>query len=123
MGNPHLRLEGLVKRFGETVAMAGVSLDVARGSLTTILGPSGCGKTTLLRLVAGFLEPDAGEIWIGGMPQRGLPAYARATSTVFQEYALFPHMTVFDNVAYGLRPPPIAPGDDDGGPRAGPRLA
>jgi len=80
-----------------------VSLDIARGSLTTILGPSGCGKTTILRLIAGFLEPDAGDILIDGVSQRGLPPYLRRTSTVFQEYALFPHMTVFDNVAYGLR--------------------
>jgi ABC-type Fe3+/spermidine/putrescine transport system ATPase subunit len=99
----HVRLDGLVKRFGDTVAVAGVSLDIPRGSLTTILGPSGCGKTTVLRLIAGFLRPDAGDIWIGGIAQRGVPPYARPTSTVFQEYALFPHMSVFDNVAYGLR--------------------
>jgi ABC-type Fe3+/spermidine/putrescine transport system ATPase subunit len=101
--DPHLRLEGLVKRFGDTVAVAGVSLDVALGSLTTILGPSGCGKTTLLRLIGGFLEPDAGEIWISGVPQGRVPPYARPTSTVFQEYALFPHLNLFSNVAYGLR--------------------
>ncbi|MBI3455647.1 MAG: ABC transporter ATP-binding protein [Candidatus Rokubacteria bacterium] len=99
----HVRLIDVVKRFGATVAVAGVTLDIRRGSLTTILGPSGCGKTTLLRLIAGFLEPDAGEILIDGLPQRDLPPYRRKTSTVFQEYALFPHMTVFDNVAYGLR--------------------
>ncbi|HEV8673338.1 MAG TPA: ABC transporter ATP-binding protein [Methylomirabilota bacterium] len=99
----HLRLVGIAKHFGATAAVAGVSLDVARGSLTTILGPSGCGKTTLLRLIAGFLEPDAGEIRIDGVPQQGLPPYRRTTATVFQEYALFPHLSVFDNVAYGLR--------------------
>lgn len=98
-----VRLKNLVKRFGDTTAVAGVSLDIVRGSLTTILGPSGCGKTTLLRLIAGFVEPDAGDILVGGESQRGLPPYLRRTSTVFQEYALFPHMTVFDNVAYGLR--------------------
>ncbi len=102
-GIAHVRLEGVVKRFGHVVAVAGMSLDIARGSLTTILGPSGCGKTTILRLIAGFLEPDAGNILIDGASQRGLPPYLRKTSTVFQEYALFPHMTVFDNVAYGLR--------------------
>ncbi len=102
-GIAHVRLESVVKRFGEVVAVAGVSLDIARGSLTTILGPSGCGKTTVLRLIAGFLEPDAGDILIDGTSQRGLPPYLRKTSTVFQEYALFPHMTVFDNIAYGLR--------------------
>lgn len=100
---PHLRVDAVMKRFGTTLAVAGVSLDIARGSLTTVLGPSGCGKTTLLRLIGGFLEPDAGEILIDGISQRGLPPYLRKTSTVFQEYALFPHMTVFDNVAYGLR--------------------
>jgi ABC-type Fe3+/spermidine/putrescine transport system ATPase subunit len=103
VAEPHLRLEGLVKRFGDTVAVAGVSLDAAPGSLTAILGPSGCGKTTLLRLIGGFVDPDAGEIWIGGMPQRRTPPHARPTAMVFQEYALFPHLSVFDNVAYGLR--------------------
>ncbi|HYL80830.1 MAG TPA: ABC transporter ATP-binding protein [Candidatus Acidoferrum sp.] len=98
-----VRLRDLVKRYGDTTAVAGVSLEIVRGSLTTILGPSGCGKTTLLRLIAGFVEPDEGDILIGGETQRGLPPYLRRTSTVFQEYALFPHMTVFDNVAYGLR--------------------
>jgi ABC-type Fe3+/spermidine/putrescine transport system ATPase subunit len=102
-GTTHVRLNAVVKRFGNVVAVAGVSLDIARGSLTTILGPSGCGKTTILRLIAGFLEPDAGDILIDGASQRGLPPYLRKTSTVFQEYALFPHMTVFKNVAYGLR--------------------
>jgi ABC-type Fe3+/spermidine/putrescine transport system ATPase subunit len=99
----YVRLEGVVKRFGPVVAVAGVTLDIARGSLTTLLGPSGCGKTTILRLIAGFLEPDDGDIQIDGVSQHGLPPYLRKTSTVFQEYALFPHMTVFDNVAYGLR--------------------
>ncbi|HSF02864.1 MAG TPA: ABC transporter ATP-binding protein, partial [Solirubrobacterales bacterium] len=103
MADPHLRLEGLFKRFGATVAVGGVSLDVPPGSLTAILGPSGCGKTTLLRLIGGFLEPDGGEIWIGGVSQRRVPPHARPTSTVFQDYALFPHLSVFSNVAYGLR--------------------
>jgi ABC-type Fe3+/spermidine/putrescine transport system ATPase subunit len=102
-GEPHVRLVEVAKRFGATVAVAGVSLDVPRGSLTTILGPSGCGKTTLLRLIGGFLEPDSGEVWIGGAPQRGRPPYLRTTATVFQDYALFPHLTVAGNVAYGLR--------------------
>ena len=99
----HVRIDGVVKRYDGIQAVAGVSLDILRGSLTTVLGPSGCGKTTLLRLIAGFVEPDGGDILIGGVSQRGLPPYLRKTSTVFQEYALFPHMTVFDNVAYGLR--------------------
>jgi ABC-type Fe3+/spermidine/putrescine transport system ATPase subunit len=99
----HVRLESVLKRFGDVVAVSGVSLDITRGSLTTVLGPSGCGKTTILRLIAGFLEPDAGNILIDGASQRGLPPYLRKTSTVFQEYALFPHMSVLNNVAYGLR--------------------
>jgi len=102
-GIVRVRLESVEKRFADVVAVAGVSLDISRGSLTTILGPSGCGKTTILRLIAGFLEPDAGDILIDGVSQRGLPPYLRKTSTVFQEYALFPHMTVFENIAYGLR--------------------
>jgi ABC-type Fe3+/spermidine/putrescine transport system ATPase subunit len=102
-GSAHVRLENVVKRFGRVVAVAGVSLDIARRSLTTILGPSGCGKTTILRMIAGFLEADEGDILIDGASQRSLPPYLRKTSTVFQEYALFPHMSVFDNVAYGLR--------------------
>ena len=102
-GSAHVRLENVVKRFGRVVAVAGVSLDISRRSLTTILGPSGCGKTTILRLIAGFLAPDEGDIQIDGASQRGLPPYLRKTSTVFQEYALFPHMSVSDNVAYGLR--------------------
>ena len=102
-GIVRVRLESVEKRFADVVAVAGGSLDISRGSLTTILGPSGCGKTTILRLIAGFLEPDAGDILIDGVSQRGLPPYLRKTSTVFQEYALFPHMTVFENIAYGLR--------------------
>jgi ABC-type Fe3+/spermidine/putrescine transport system ATPase subunit len=100
---PHVRLQAVVKRFTGITAVDGVTLDIAPGSLTTVLGPSGCGKTTLLRLIAGFLQPDAGDILIGGASQLGLPPYLRRTSTVFQEYALFPHMTVFENVAYGLK--------------------
>jgi putative spermidine/putrescine transport system ATP-binding protein len=102
-GPGHVQLQAVTKRFGQTVAVDAVTLDVARGSLTTILGPSGCGKTTLLRLIGGFVAPDAGEVRIGGEPQRGVPPYLRRTSTVFQDYALFPHMSVADNVAYGLR--------------------
>jgi ABC-type Fe3+/spermidine/putrescine transport system ATPase subunit len=99
----HVRLHAVEKRFGATRAVDGVSLEVERGSLFTVLGPSGCGKTTLLRLIAGFVQPDAGDILIGSASQLGLPPFLRRTSTVFQEYALFPHMTVFQNVAYGLR--------------------
>jgi iron(III) transport system ATP-binding protein len=98
-----IALEGLTKRFGETAAVDGVSLDVAAGELFFVLGPSGCGKTTLLRLLAGFVEPDAGRIRFDDRDVTHLPPNRRNTGMVFQSYALWPHMTVLDNVAYGLR--------------------
>jgi iron(III) transport system ATP-binding protein len=91
------------KRFGAVLAVDRVSLDVEDGELFTLLGPSGCGKTTLLRLVAGFHRPDAGRIRFGERDVTDLPPYARNIGMVFQNYALWPHMTVFQNVAYGLR--------------------
>ncbi|HEY3249271.1 MAG TPA: ABC transporter ATP-binding protein [bacterium] len=98
-----VRLSHITKQFGATLAVDDVSLEVADGSFTTLLGPSGCGKTTTLRMIAGFYRPDRGEILIGGDRVNDLPPYRRPTAMVFQEYALFPHMTVFENVAYGLR--------------------
>jgi spermidine/putrescine ABC transporter ATP-binding subunit len=98
-----VRLDGIAKRFGEVVALHEVSLDVQRGELMTLLGPSGCGKTTLLNLVAGFLVPDAGEIAIDGARVTDLPTYRREIGMTFQNYALFPHMSVASNVGYGLR--------------------
>jgi iron(III) transport system ATP-binding protein len=99
-------LRGLTKRFGSAVALDNISLEIAHGRLVCLLGPSGCGKTTALRLVAGFIEPTAGEITIGdrvvSSPRRTLPPERRNVSMVFQSYALWPHMTVFENVAYGL---------------------
>jgi ABC-type Fe3+/spermidine/putrescine transport system ATPase subunit len=99
----HVRLVGVSKRFGEEAAVNNVSLDVPRGSFTTLLGPSGCGKTTTLRLVAGFYEPDAGDIFIGERRVNDVPVHRRRAAMVFQDYALFPHMTVDENVSYGLR--------------------
>jgi ABC-type Fe3+/spermidine/putrescine transport system ATPase subunit len=99
----YVELVGLSKRFGNVVAVANVSLDVPEGQITTLLGPSGCGKTTLLRLIAGFFPPDTGEIRIKGVRVDHLPPQRRSTTIVFQDYALFPHLTVFENVAYGLR--------------------
>lgn len=99
----NVSLRSLVKRFGETVAVDNVNLEIESGSFTTLLGPSGCGKTTSLRLISGFLEPDGGDILIGGRSLNGVPPDKRPTSIVFQDYAIFPHMTVFNNVAYGLR--------------------
>jgi len=99
----HVRLSGVTKYFGTTAAVRSLDLDIPAGSFTTLLGPSGCGKTTTLRMIAGFFDPDEGEILINGKRQNGLPPFKRNVSIVFQEYALFPHMTVFENVAYGLK--------------------
>jgi len=94
---------GVTKRFGEVLAVDNVSLAVERGAFTTLLGPSGCGKTTSLRLVAGFEQPSAGEVKIGGQSVVGIPAYRRPVNMVFQHYALFPHLNVAENIGYGLR--------------------
>jgi len=99
----HLRLEHLVKSFGPTKAVDDVTLDIPKGSFATLLGPSGCGKTTLLRTIAGFYEPNEGAIYLEDQRIDHLPAHRRGTAMVFQDYALFPHMSVFDNIAYGLR--------------------
>jgi ABC-type Fe3+/spermidine/putrescine transport system ATPase subunit len=98
-----VRLVGVSKRFGPMTAVDHVSLHVPDGGFTTLLGPSGCGKTTTLRMIAGFYPPDDGDVLIGGTRVNDLPPYQRQTAMVFQEYALFPHMTVLENVAYGLR--------------------
>jgi len=97
-----LELEGLTKHFGATVAVHDVSLDVRDGEFVTLLGPSGCGKTTTLRMIAGFLAPTAGRVRLGGMDVTVLPPWKRNTGMVFQSYALFPHLTVAENVAFGL---------------------
>jgi putative spermidine/putrescine transport system ATP-binding protein len=97
-----IRLSGLEKRYGEVRAVDGIDLEVARGEFFTLLGPSGSGKTTTLRLIAGFELPDAGAVELAGADVTRLPAYARDVNTVFQDYALFPHMTVAQNVEYGL---------------------
>jgi ABC-type Fe3+/spermidine/putrescine transport system ATPase subunit len=96
-------VEALTKRYGRVEALRAVSLDFEAGKLTAILGPSGCGKTTLLRAIAGFVTVDAGAVRFDGDPVTTLPPQRRGTAMVFQSYALWPHMTVFDNVAYGLR--------------------
>lgn len=94
---------GLVKSYGRSTVFDGLDFDVPERSLTTLLGPSGCGKTTILRLVGGFEEPDAGTLTLGGRSILGLPPERRSVNTVFQNYALFPHMTVVENVAFPLR--------------------
>ncbi len=98
-----VRVENVHKTYGKVEALKGVCLDFKSGRLTAILGPSGCGKTTLLRSIAGFIEVDAGRILFDGEEVTGLPPQRRGTAMVFQNYALWPHMTIFENVAYGLR--------------------
>ncbi|HEV7384960.1 MAG TPA: ATP-binding cassette domain-containing protein, partial [Phenylobacterium sp.] len=99
---PLVRFEGVAKRFGEVAAVDGVSLDIAEGEFFALLGPSGCGKTTLMRMLAGFEAPDAGRILLNGEDIAGLPPHRRPSSMMFQTYALFPHLNVEKNVAFGL---------------------
>ena len=98
-----VRIRGLRKSYGAVTAVGGVDLEIARGEFFTMLGPSGSGKTTTLRMIAGFERPDAGTIELGGRDVSSLPPFDRDVNTVFQDYALFPHMTVQQNVEYGLR--------------------
>jgi spermidine/putrescine transport system ATP-binding protein len=96
-----LVFENVTKRFGDFVAVSNASFSVAKGEIFSLLGPSGCGKTTLLRLVAGFMEPDEGRILLNGKDITELPPEKRPVNTVFQNYALFPHLTLRQNVAFG----------------------
>ncbi|MBN9194483.1 MAG: ATP-binding cassette domain-containing protein, partial [Microbacterium sp.] len=96
-------IDRVTKRYGGQVAVDDLSLDIRAGEFLSLLGPSGCGKTTTLRMIAGFEHPDAGDIRISGTSVLSLPPYRRNVNTVFQAYALFPHMTVAQNVAYGLQ--------------------
>jgi spermidine/putrescine transport system ATP-binding protein len=98
-----IEARALTRRFGAATALDAVSLDVGAAEYCVLLGPSGCGKTTLLNILGGFLDPTSGTLAIGGAPMTGVPAARRPTVTVFQDYALFPHMTVAENVAFGLR--------------------
>ena len=98
-----VQVQDVVKRFGEVVAVDHISLEVSKGEFFSILGPSGCGKTTLLRLIAGLEQPDSGEIYLEDKSANGIPAYRRNVNTVFQNYALFPHMNVYENIAFGLK--------------------
>ena len=101
-GGVAVRLEGVIKRFGDVLAVDGVDLDVHEGEFFSMLGPSGSGKTTCLRMIAGFERPTEGRVILRGPDVGDLPPYERDVNTVFQDYALFPHMTVEENVGYGL---------------------
>ena len=98
-----VRLDRVTKRFGDVTAVDDLSLEIERGGFFSLLGPSGCGKTTTLRMIGGFEEPTSGSVHLGGTDVTDLPAYRRNVNTVFQSYALFPHLDVFENVAFGLR--------------------
>ena len=100
---PIISFEAVTKRFGTAAAVDAVTLEIREGEFFALLGPSGCGKTTLLRMLAGFEAPSEGRILIDGRDVTDTPPNRRPVNMVFQSYALFPHMTVFDNVAYGLR--------------------
>jgi spermidine/putrescine transport system ATP-binding protein len=102
-GGVAVGLYGVTKRFGNMVAVDDVTIEVHQGEFFSLLGPSGCGKTTSLRMIAGFEEPDAGRVELTGHDIGGTPPFKRNVNTVFQSYALFPHLTVADNVAFGLR--------------------
>src|SRR6266480_8010725 len=95
-------IQNLTKKFGDTAVLKNISLGVHEQELFFLLGPSGCGKTTLLRLIAGFYQPDGGELLFGSKSMNGVPPHQRNTGMVFQNYALWPHMTVAENVVYGL---------------------
>ncbi len=108
---PSVELEHVTKRFGVLTAVIDLSLEIAAGEFFTLLGPSGCGKTTTLRMVAGFEQPTEGRILIDGVDTEGVPPFKRPTNTVFQSYALFPHLSVEDNVGFGLRRKGVAKGE------------
>src|SRR3990167_9287408 len=103
LGNNVVELRGVYKSIHDLDVLHDINLEVREGEFLTLLGPSGCGKTTLLRLISGFEEPTSGYIYIDNKDVSGLPPHQRHVHTVFQSYALFPHMTVFENVAFGLR--------------------
>ena len=103
MGNPIIAFDRVVKRYDDETILKKVSFEIEQGKFYTLLGPSGCGKTTILRIIAGFTEATEGDIYFEGKRLNDLPANKRQVNTVFQDYALFPHMNVFDNVAFGLQ--------------------
>lgn len=122
MADGTIRLVDLTKHFASHVAVDGINLDIRDGEFFSLLGPSGCGKTTTLRMIAGFEEPDSGHIQLGGHNVEHTPPNRRPVNTVFQSYALFPHLNVFDNVAFGLRTRSAGVSRGDGDRRAGEAL-
>ncbi|MFN2595482.1 MAG: ABC transporter ATP-binding protein, partial [Actinomycetota bacterium] len=102
-GSTDVRLDHVTKAFKETVAVRDLSLDIEPGQFFSLLGPSGCGKTTTLRMIGGFEEPTTGRVFLGGRDVTDLPPYKRDVNTVFQSYASFPHLNVFENIAFGPR--------------------
>ncbi|MEY4080887.1 MAG: hypothetical protein RL430_1317, partial [Actinomycetota bacterium] len=106
-----VQLVGVTKQYGDVIAVDNLNLEVKPAEFLSLLGPSGCGKTTTLRMLAGFEQPNAGHILVNGVEVQGVPPYKRDVNTVFQHYALFPHMTVAENVAYGLRQKGVAKAD------------
>jgi spermidine/putrescine transport system ATP-binding protein len=110
---PDVEILGVTKRFGAVTAVDAMNLSIARGTFYSLLGPSGCGKTTTLRMIAGFEQPTEGEIMLAGQPIAGVPPYQRNVNTVFQHYALFPHMNVAQNVGYGLRQRKVGKADEE----------
>ena len=103
MPDPDVRIDHVTKRFGEFVAVDDMTLEIPAGEFFSLLGPSGCGKTTTLRMIGGFEEVSEGRIYLGDADVTDLPPFKRATNTVFQSYALFPNLNVFENIAFGLR--------------------
>ena len=102
MSKKLIQVQNVVRTFGKQVVLKGISLDIMENEFVTLLGPSGCGKTTLLRIIAGFLEPSEGQVIMDGENIANVPAYKRDVNTDFQHYALFPHLDVYDNIAFGL---------------------
>ena len=98
-----IEFKNIVKNFDDTIVLKGITLTILENEFVTLLGPSGCGKTTLLRILGGFIEQNNGEIYFDGIEISKMPPYKREINTVFQRYALFPHMNVYDNIAFGLR--------------------
>ena len=111
MSTPAVSLESVTKRFGSATAVDSMTLDIEQGEFFSLLGPSGCGKTTTLRMIAGFVQPSEGRIYLEGKPVENVPPYHRNVNTVFQSYALFEHLSVKDNVAFGLKRRKVAKAD------------